>query len=231
MADVDVVLYTPFYGMTVANVEVLLEGPYAGSGTMTTLLRTAGYIPLTQPYSVAPWSYTGTEFVTSIPAGVVDWVLLELRTGTAAATTVGKRAAFLKSDGTIVDVDGTSAVMFGGVAAGNYYVVVRHRNHLAVMSAGTTALSSLSTQYDFTTGPEKYYGGEAKALPGGKYGLFAGDVTGDGAVVLSGEVTAIRASNLEERYDNADVNMDGAVVLSSELTVVRANNLYESNVP
>jgi parallel beta-helix repeat protein len=231
MADVDVVLYTPFYGMTVANVKAYLQGPYAGSGTMTTLLRATGYIPLTQPYSVAPWSYTGTESVTSIPAGVVDWVLVELRTGTAAATRVGKRAAFLKSDGTIVDVDGTSAVTFGGVAAGNYYVVVRHRNHIPVMSAATTALSSSSTQYDFTTGLGKYYGGEAKALTGGGYGLIAGDVTGDGAVVLSGELTVIRANNLEERYDNADVDMDGAVVLSAELTVVRANNLYESNVP
>ena len=36
-------------------------------------------IPLTQPYNGAPWNYTGTESVATIPAGVVDWVLPELR--------------------------------------------------------------------------------------------------------------------------------------------------------
>ena len=68
------------------------------------------------------------------------------------------RAAFIKSDGTIVDVDGTSPVEFSGAASGDYYVVVRHRNHLAVMSAGVVALSAASTAYDFTTGTDKYYG-------------------------------------------------------------------------
>ena len=66
---------------------------------------------------------------------IVDWVLVELRTGTAAGTKVATRAAFLKSDGTIVDTDGTSPVQFTGLSAGNYYIVIRHRNHLAIMSA------------------------------------------------------------------------------------------------
>ena len=125
--------------MTVANVKAWLQGPY-GSGAMTTSLNTAGYIPMSHPYAVAPWNYGGTESVTGIPAGVVDWVLVQLRTGTDSASTVATRAAFIKSDGTIVDVDGTSTVVFSGVASGSYYVVVRHRNHLAVMSADTVTL-------------------------------------------------------------------------------------------
>jgi proline racemase len=220
----------PVVAPTVANVKVLLEGPYS-SGTMSTALNTAGYIPTAQPYSVAPWSYGGTESVVSIPAGVVDWVLVELRTGTAAGTAVATRAAFIKSDGTIVDLDGTSPVAFSSVAPGDYYVVVRHRNHLAVMSASAVTLTGASDLYDFTTGTDMYYGADARALSGGKYGMYAGDVTGNGAVVLASELTVIRANNLEERYDRADVNMNGAVVLASELTVVRANNLRETNVP
>ena len=85
MAGVDTVLYYPYYGMTVANVKAWLQGPYS-SGAMTTSLNTAGYIPMSHPYAVAPWNYGGTESVTGIPAGVVDWVLVELRTGTASAT-------------------------------------------------------------------------------------------------------------------------------------------------
>ena len=76
---------------------------------------------------------------------IVDWVLIELRTGTASGTKVGTRAAFLKSDGTIVDIDGTSPVRFAGLTEGNYYVVVRHRNHLAIMSANAIPLSGSSS--------------------------------------------------------------------------------------
>ena len=61
--------------------------------------------------------------------------------------------------------------------------------------------------------------------------MFAGDVTGNGVIVLASELAAVRANNLQERYDKADVNMDGAVVLANEITVVRANNLRETNVP
>ncbi|NOX19613.1 MAG: hypothetical protein GXO87_15200 [Chlorobi bacterium] len=114
------------------NIKVLLEGANAGSGTMTTFLNGGGYIPLTQPYSGAPWYYPGTESVTSIPSGVVDWVLIELR---STPTLIDEtRAAFLKNDGTLVDLDGTSPVDFPNSSAGNYYVVIKHRNHLSVMT-------------------------------------------------------------------------------------------------
>jgi len=100
---------------SVVNTKIFLEGPYS-SGTMLTNLNSSGYLPLTQPYSAAPWNYSGTE---SVAAGffsthptIVDWVLLELRTGTSAATTVAKRAAFIKSDGTIVDLNGLDPVTF-----------------------------------------------------------------------------------------------------------------------
>jgi hypothetical protein len=161
----------------------------------------------------------------------VDWVLVELRTGTAAATKVAMRAAFIKSNGAVVGLDGASAVGFSGVSAGSYYIVLRHRNHLAVMSAAPVALTTTSAVYDFTAGLGQYYGGEAKELAGGSFGMYAGDVTANGAVVLAQELTVVRANNLQQRYDHADVNMNGAVVLSQELTVVRGNNLRITKVP
>ena len=61
---------------------------------MSTSLNTANQIPLTQPFGNAPWSYNGTESVSSLPSNlIVDWVLVELRTGTAASTTVAKELA------------------------------------------------------------------------------------------------------------------------------------------
>ena len=108
---------------------------------MTTTLNTNNLIPLNSntAYSTSTYGYTAST-VTSIPDSVVDWVLVELRTGTASGTKVATRAAFLKSDGTIVDTNGISPLQFTGLGDGNYYVVVRHRNHLAIMSAVSNSI-------------------------------------------------------------------------------------------
>jgi hypothetical protein len=206
-----------------ANIKAFLQGPFA-SGTMNTSLATQGIIPLAQPYSGAPWSYSGSETVAAIPPGVVDWVLVELRTGTAASTKVAVRAGFITSNGMIVDLDGSSAVGFQGIAAGSYYAVVRHRNHLAVMSAAPVALSASSALYDFSTGTGKCYGGDAKEVATGVFGLWAGDVTANGSVKYSGAsndrspiLTRIGGSDLTlsvNGYYNEDVNMNGQVKYS-----------------
>jgi pimeloyl-ACP methyl ester carboxylesterase len=116
------------------NVKAFLEGAYSSTG-MITELNTQDYIPLTQPYNKAPWNYTGNETVTSIPDEIVDWVLVELRSGIENSTKVATRAAFIKNDGWIVDTDGASPLSFYGISEGNYYIVVYHRNHLSIMSA------------------------------------------------------------------------------------------------
>ena len=47
---------------------------------MRTTLNSGGIIPLSQPYIGAPYNYTGTESVATIPnANIVDWVLIEHR--------------------------------------------------------------------------------------------------------------------------------------------------------
>jgi hypothetical protein len=79
-----------FSGITV-NLKSYLEGPYSGI-EMGTILNISGYIPINQPYNTAPWNYTGTESVSSIPnANVVDWILVELRetSGGASSATPG----------------------------------------------------------------------------------------------------------------------------------------------
>ena len=166
-----------------ANLKVFLQGSYTG-GAMTTSLNSAGMIPVHHPFNdtLDIWNYTGSERFYNLPADVVDWVLVELRTGTAANTTVGKRAALLKSDGSIVDIDGSSQLEFKGVVPGNYYIVVRHRNHLAIMSANPVTLSfTNSSLYDFSTAQTQAYGTEPMAdLGGNVFGMYAGDANQDG---------------------------------------------------
>jgi hypothetical protein len=173
-----------------ASVTALLQGPASGAtGAMSTALNTAGLLPLAQPYNTAPWNYPGTESVTAIPsATVVDWVLLEVR-ATAAGSPVARRAAFLLSDGSIVDLAGSGAVAFPTLMPGNYFLVVRHRNHLAIMTAAAIALSATSAPYDFTTAQAKAYGTDPMVgLAAGQapFALWAGDATANGQLRYSG---------------------------------------------
>jgi lysophospholipase L1-like esterase len=115
------------------NAKIFLEAAYEDIGTMNTLLNASSQIPGSQPFNKSPWNYAGTEQTDNIPPNVVDWVLVSLRTGTAESAETACRAGFLKTDGSIVDLDGSSPLAFV-VDVGDYYVVVEHRNHLPVMS-------------------------------------------------------------------------------------------------
>jgi hypothetical protein len=145
------------------------------SGVMNTMLSSANRIPLTNPYNESPWNYSGSESVQTIPSGIVDWVLIELRRDTSAASAFSRRAAFIKNNGNIVDLDGTSLVSFPGVTSGNYYVIITHRNHISAMSANKISLSESSPLYDFTTSPSKAFGNDLADLGNGKFGMYAGD--------------------------------------------------------
>lgn len=208
--------------------KVFLQGPYSG-GVMNTTLLTNSLIPLSQPYNVAPFNYAGTETVASIPSGVVDWVLVELRSGTAAATKTAERAAFLKSDGTILETDGSAGVWESQTVASGYdltnYVVIRHRNHLAVMSAASMAMPNASA-YDFTTAQAQAFGTTPmKDLTGsGPFGMWAGDANSNGQVKYSGSgsdrqvvlllVGATTPTNVISSYSAADLNLNGQVKYS-----------------
>jgi expansin (peptidoglycan-binding protein) len=158
MADVSVPGHAQFPSCdpdvtsTTVLTKVFLQGPYVSGGdSMRTTLRT--FLPRNHPYRGIPWLYTGLDSVTTIPPDVVDWILVQLRTGTAASTTVASRAVFLSKSGMVVDLDGLSPVRFTGVPAGNYYIVIKHRNHLAIMSSIPVPLSSAGAMYDFLAGP------------------------------------------------------------------------------
>jgi len=215
------------------STKAYLEGPYS-AGSMSTALRTAGVIPLAQPYSGAPWNYTGTESVSSIPANVVDWVLVELRTGNPAVppmTKVATRAAFLKSDGTVVDMDGTSPISFSGVSAGSYYIVIRHRNQLAIMSASAVALSASSVQYDFTTAMTQAYGTNPMKLVSTKYVMYAGDGNNDGAINATDRNLVWRVQNGTVGYLTGDFNLDGVANATDRNLFWRINNGKSGSVP
>jgi hypothetical protein len=202
------------------KIKIFLEGSYTGSEGMNTELNSV--IPTSDPYSQG-------DTVSSIPSDAVDWVFVELRSDDT--TVVDVRAAFIKDDGNIVDLDGTSPVKFNGIA-GEYYIVIKHRNHLGVMSASMVTVPN-STAYDFTTGSGQYYRGStgAKDLGSGVWGMIAGDGNGNGQVQNNDSEDIWKPDNGNSGYRNSDFNMNGQVQNNDNEDYWKPNNGRGSQVP
>jgi hypothetical protein len=205
-----------------------LEGPNDGTGSMTGFLpgftssNSDSPFPLYQPYSGDPWLYSGGEHVTSVPTGVVDWIYLELRQssspGSADASTIfGRRAAFLKTNGSIVDLDGISPVKFYNAPynpANNVYLVVKHRNHLAIMSSsGSIKNPSGVFAYDFTDSGAKTYGyPDGIKFVSGKWSLVGGNGYPDSDINSDDYTISWDPEiGLFDGYYSGDFNLNGTV--------------------
>jgi hypothetical protein len=213
---------TVHYRPLTVGVKVLLEGPYnIGQAHMNIALKEGGQ--LASHFGAMP-----------VPGRAVDSINLEIRNDlTTGGSTIRKfRPAWLMQDGTIrsfVDTALTN-VEFDSVDPGNYYIVARHRNHLAVMSAAPTTLSpSAVALYDFTTGTDKYHGGGAKALGGGKFGMFAGNNDGDNLVTVL-DYNAVGLGIFTQGYLIADHDMDGLITVL-DYNPVGLNIFVMANVP
>ncbi|MBK9285106.1 MAG: discoidin domain-containing protein [Sphingobacteriaceae bacterium] len=206
--------------------KVFLQGAYEND-QMRTNLHGSNLIPLSQPYISAPWYYNGYETVLSIPTAVVDWILIELRS--TISSTIAKRAAFIKHDGTIVDLDGQSPVNFYGISSGDYYTIIRHRNHLSIMSADKVALSESPTLYDFTVSPSRAYGNDQATLGNGKYGMYSGDGDANGTINVL-DYGTVGAKLFQTGYFLSDLDLNASV---NVLDYGKANQnlLKVSNVP
>jgi len=91
-----------------------------------------------------------TVFSVTGQNAIVDWVFIELRSKDIKTSVVASRAGLIQRDGDIVDIDGVSPLNFPGTPTDNYYVVVRHRSHLGVMTATALTPMQMVVLIDFT---------------------------------------------------------------------------------
>ena len=212
------------FGNKLLNVKVFIEGAFdAGTGAMSTALNTGAVLPIAQPFNVSPWNYAGTESVASIPAGIVDWILVELRDAATPATAITgynlagwPRALFLKSDGSIVDLNGTSMPDIGTPSLTNsLFVVIRHRNHLAVLSSAGATLAGDIYSYDFTTDLAQAFGGTVGyKMSGSKAVMKAGDIDHDENIYVSDYNSWAAGFGATTGYFTPDIDMDRNVYVS-----------------
>jgi hypothetical protein len=228
--------------------KVMLQGALMGSidGLMRDNLRIQNLIPLASPYDVILGARftkvaetavaTTTNTVLTANAGtqnaIVDWVFIEIRNGAAAGTVVKTVSALVQRDGDIVGADGLP--LYVNMALGNYFVSVKHRNHLGAMISNTVAFNGSLATLDFTsmTNAQLYnnagYDGYEMVTVGSVKALWAGNCNVDNKTKYDGTATDQQkiSSNVTTfatntttsfTFNNAigyfagDVNMDGKV--------------------
>jgi predicted outer membrane repeat protein len=219
------------------DVNVYLEGPFTGQD-MTAWLNSLDQLPLDQPYNTSPWNYEGSESVSTIPnTDIVDWVLLEIRDATDAAnatpaTIVRQQAAFVLKDGSMTTSDGSGLPQIPNLAVQHdVYLVIHHRNHLAVLSAEPLTESGGVYTYDFTVSSLKAYNGGQKELSPGIWGMIAADGSANGTVGTEDLDPLWKNQAGETGYLPADYNLDAQVDNKDKNNCWWPNNGSGSEVP
>jgi len=230
------------------SLKVFLEGPASQvAADMSTALNSGNYLPLVQPYNQPPWNYAGAEEVVDIPEGVVDWMLIELRDAatpeqaTSATVMPGwPRAFWLKSDGTVTDMDGATLPYLHSLNVGNnLFVVVRHRNHLAVMSSQGLTWAGGGYTWDFTQALEKAFALKEKSahldghklLPNGLYGMFGGDGDANGQIQTQDKNNVWNPQSGLSGYRMGDFDLNGQVQTQDKNNIWNPNSGIGSSVP
>ena len=235
-----------------SNLRVFLQGAMdTNAGLMDDDIRSKEFLPALEPYTDLKPDFVTTPFV-HVGAGggetvadaattfgvtgndaIVDWVFVELRLAADPKVVVQSRSALVQRDGDVVDVDGVSPVNFQADGSASYYISVRHRNHLGVMTANAISLSTSTgsaPMVDFTDVDTPTYGENAQVISGGFAMLWGGNADGNNYIVYQGAgianpdrdkvffdvFTAPANTNFQfnfiyEGYHGGDTNMDGEV--------------------
>ncbi|WP_420574668.1 leucine-rich repeat domain-containing protein [Kordia sp.] len=214
--------------------KVYLQGAMLNTpdGMMRTDLKDNNYVSSTSsPYEDGIGA-NNDVFMGTGPNTIVDWVWIELRDSANPSQIVAAKSALLQRDGDIVDAQGndTDTPVSFNQEPGDYYIVIKHRNHLGIMSDGAVTLSNTTlTVIDFTNrNNELTFGSNAQTnfgMPADVVAMWAGNVNGDNLVQYSGttpDAPAILSRVLNDvgnflnfptftvsGYDANDVNMDG----------------------
>ncbi|MFK7980562.1 MAG: hypothetical protein AB8G86_11310 [Saprospiraceae bacterium] len=224
--------------------KVFLQGAFDKvTGLMKDKLRALNYIPLETIYNTS-FFQNSISFKSIFPKreellndvlkiegndAIVDWIFLELRDKQSVEKVADTRSALIQRDGDIVDLDGKSNVKFS-VPTDAYYLVIRHRNHLGIMSETPIDFSKPNSFIDFTNPQTRVYGEHARRVENGIALMWGGNADHDEYLVFQGGGVAIpdadyvffdvfsHKSNIHHRYNHiiqgyyaSDLNMDGEV--------------------
>ncbi len=241
------------------KMRTILNGAYISNvnGLMRDDLRLLGILPLTEPYSqLSGYHHRGkgggetvqpSVFQVTGNNAVVDWVFVEIRSVQYPTTVLATKSALVQCDGDIISASGDDVLMFPVLQEGDYYVTVRHRNHIGLMADAPEHLSSLNPPMVDFSDPSyavKGWNEAGKLVGGNKRTLWSGDLNGDRNVIYQGpgnDVFALFSKVLSDQdntdqlanfisngYNRTDLNLDGKSIYQgpgNERSVLLLNSI------
>ena len=203
---------------------VFLQGPLLSPdtvGLMNDHLRLNSLIPTTSPYSDELKCESSIFNVTGNDA-IVDWVWVELRDQSNNTIIIESQSALLQRDGDIVTIDGFSDPIFNA-NSNNYYVAIKHRNHLGIMSANTILLSGTPVSLDLSSNSASVLGTTNAVVDmGGVFALVAGDFDENGQIQNT-DINSVILLLGGSGYNEADIDMNGQIQNSDINTLLYPN--------
>ena len=199
------------------GIRARLQGPLSA---LTGLMSTNAPVALQSPYASDP------RIAPAIATNTVDWVLLELYRQTNQPP-VFARSVLLRDDGQLTTEDGHAVVPIDVTPMTNYWVAVKHRGHLASVTASAIPFTNNVVEVDFTVGSAAYLGGTNTAVQvGTHWAARAGDVDGDGVITALDQIMADSQSGASGNQ-RGDLNRDGIVDALDDALI--AGNLGSSS--
>jgi len=133
------------------NLKAFMQGYYAGSGTMTSVLANQGI---------------------SVNTNEVDTIKVELHDAATGANVEASSSGVIMTDGTV------SLSLPASVVGNDYYIVVKHRNTIQTWSANPVTIGA-TTSYDFTSAASQAFGDNMIEVETGVFAMYTADINQD----------------------------------------------------
>ncbi|WP_299627074.1 hypothetical protein [uncultured Tenacibaculum sp.] len=211
--------------------KVYLQGAFLNPNTgeeslMRDDLRVLGGVyGSTTPYSDGA---TISDAIKEDDAGsnsMVDWIWVELRDADDTSIVIDQKSGVLQRDGDIVDVTDSNTPLSFDVPSDNYYIVIKHRNHLSIMTSSPISLSSNLTSLDLSSDTNMVLGGTNALVDMGSgiFAILSGDFDENGQIQNIDTNAIIQLLGVSG-YNKADLDMNGQV------QNIDINNLLNPNI-
>ena len=160
---------------------------------------------------------------------IVDWVFVELKQADNQDIVMSTCAALLQRNGRVIAANGDSILYFNNLPPANYYVAIRHRNHLKVETLHPYLFNESNIPFiDFTYNFLPTAGNESFAKSTSGNAMWAGDLNQDEKTIYQGPQNDIFQMFLQiilddsnksyltnfinRGYTENDFNLDGQII-------------------
>jgi len=142
------IVYTPL------TLTVYLEGLYAGGGMMNNA-----------------YTFNGVDFIPKWGPSVADRITVEIH------DPVNYMNVIKVIDNVDLGVNGSALTKIPSLKNGSYYITIKHRNSIETVCEAAQSFTGGAISYNFSNAASKAYGSNLKAMGGGVFAIYVGDVT------------------------------------------------------